>query len=164
MKRWVWLVFSLVGMVRFSFGQNAGLLSAGCSPDDDVSTKQETEIFLKKGIHGVFLGIPIPAEVPSILIAEEEAPETGSDALYQVNHLDGSQSCVETFIPALGAGTFNGLLDAVGSKDSINYRLSCFQSDIGYAFRNFGGDEIEVRSSPTDHSPKADYSIIPMFF
>jgi hypothetical protein len=177
-----WIVFFIMGIVQYSTGQNnkgfdlrgssdvvhdvsfmidnnlflpSGITetgttgAAGSSPAETNVPVKEQSLFLWNGISGVYLEISFPEALPA---EDEGLPGLGSDALYQVNHLDGSQSCIETFIPALGAGTFNGLLDAVGSKDSINYRLSCFQSDIGYAFGNFGGDEIEVRSSPTDHS------------
>ena len=56
----------------------------------------------------------------------------GSDLAEEISHLDGSERSVESLVPALGTGAFDGLLKGVGGKDTEDDRLSRLQGNLGH--------------------------------
>jgi len=94
-------------------------------------------LFVGKGIKGVYLEISIPIIPANAVVAEVRFPEMKSDSLHQVGHLYGSQGSIKPFVTAFRSGPFNSLLNAIRGKNTINYWLPGFKSNICNPFGDF---------------------------
>ncbi len=114
------MLHCMILMVSMSMAVNSNHIITGCGSQDYFSGNREEGYFLGMGMGGVILTL--------------NTNHSGSDLRDYISHLDGSQSHVETFVPTFGAGTLDGLLDAVGSEDPVDHRNTSLQAHTGNAF------------------------------
>lgn len=83
-------------------------MSASAPAIDNQYTVNEESLFLGRGMGGVVIAL--------------NPDYSQSDLRQYISHLDRSQSSVEALIPTLGTGSFDGLLDVVGSEHPVDHR------------------------------------------
>jgi len=114
MIRWMILMLSMAMAV------NSNHMLTDYGSPDYLSGNREEGYFMGKGMGGVILTF--------------STGHSGSDLRDYISHLDGSQGRIEAFIPTFSTGTFDGLLDAVGSEDPVDHRNTGLQAHTGNTF------------------------------
>ena len=110
------------------------------NPDDPsiflepLTEEPEEDLFVIKGIKGVYLELSIPLLPLNALVTAVRHPQPESDSLHQIRHFNGSQSSIKTFVPAFRSSAFNGLLNTISGKYTIDYRLPSLKSNICNSF------------------------------
>jgi|GEM_PF-3849524 len=99
------------------------------SQETGISHRSKEMPFLTSGEEGIFLGRGMNGVVITLVFGN-----AGSDLRQHVRHLDGRQGRVEPFVPVLGTGPLDGLLDVIGRKDSVDHRNTCLQAHAGHPF------------------------------
>lgn len=84
------------------------------------NTDDENGLFIGRGMNGVVITL--------------NSGYTRSDLRHYISHLDRSQGSIESFVPALGTGPFNSLLDVVGSEDPVNHGDAGVEADRSNPF------------------------------